>query len=171
MNSAERIQLEKMIQVNGAVDNTETIRSLKHSDKIRDDVLTMVKLKKDYQRLSKSNPAQYDAMCVSRCSFLFHTYTDLFNRSKKDELDLNIMGQLLGLLKMIEDDKIDQHTASFEVGKLLKSIYIDSALKKSQHLDDAHKHDKDGKKSSHLPAKKLSWSEYKKTHLGDHDNK
>ena len=42
MNSAERIQLEKMIQVNGAVDNTETIRSLKHSEKIRDDVLTMV---------------------------------------------------------------------------------------------------------------------------------
>jgi hypothetical protein len=78
------------------------------------------------------------------------------------------MGQLLGLLKMIEDDKIDQHTASFEVGKLLKSIYIDSALKKSQHLDDAHKHDASGKKShSHLPAKKVSWSEYKKTHLED----
>ena len=95
MNSAERIQLEKMIQVNGAVDNTETIRSLKHSEKIRDDVLTMVKLKNDYQRLSKSNPAQFDAMCVSRCSFLFNTYTDLFNRLKKDELDLNIMGQLL----------------------------------------------------------------------------
>jgi hypothetical protein len=170
MNSAERIQLEKMIQVNGAVDNTETIRSLKHSEKIRDDVLTMVKLKKDYQRLSKSNPSQFDAMCVSRCSFLFNTYTDLFNRLKKDELDLNIMGQLLGLLKMIEDDKIDQHTASFEVGKLLKSIYIDSALKKSQHLDDAHKHDND-KKKSHLPEKKLSWSEYKKTHLGENGSK
>jgi hypothetical protein len=76
------------------------------------------------------------------------------------------MGQLLVLLKMIEDDKIDQHTASFEVGKLLKSIYIDSALKKSQHLDEAH--NKHGKKSSsHLPAKKLSWSEYKKTHLNE----
>ena len=73
MNSAERIQLEKMIQVNGALDNTETIRSLKHSERIREDVLTMVKLKKDYQRLSKSNPAQFDAMCVSRCSFLFNT--------------------------------------------------------------------------------------------------
>jgi hypothetical protein len=72
---------------------------------------------------------------------------------------------------MIEDDKIDQHTASFEVGKLLKSIYIDSALKKSQHLDEAHKHDKDGKKISHLPVKKLSWSEYKNTHLGNHDSK
>jgi hypothetical protein len=34
---------------NGAVDNTETIRNLKHSDKIKEDVLTMVKLKKDYQ--------------------------------------------------------------------------------------------------------------------------
>ena len=55
MNPAERIQLEKMIQVNGSVDNTETIRTLKHSDKIKDDVLTMVKLKKDYQRLAQSS--------------------------------------------------------------------------------------------------------------------
>jgi len=107
-----------------AYGNTETIRTLKHSDRIKDDILTMVKLKKDYQRLSQSNPVQFDNLCVSRCSFLFNNYTDIFNRLKKDELDLNIMGQLLVLLKMIEEEKIDQHTASFEVGKLLKSIYI-----------------------------------------------
>jgi hypothetical protein len=164
MNPAERIQLEKMIQVNGAVDNTEVIRNLKHSDKIKDDILTMVKLKKDYQRLSQSNPDQFDNICVSRCSFLFNNYTDLFNRLKKDELDLNIMGQLLILLKMIEEEKIDQHTASFEVGKLLKSIYIDSALKKSQHLDDKHKHNNSTSKK-HMPDKKISWTEYKKTVL------
>jgi hypothetical protein len=81
---------------------------------------------------------------------------------KKDELDLNIMGQLLVLLKMIEDEKIDQHTASFEVGKLLKSIYIDSALKKSQHLDEKYKH-YSGDSKKHLPDKKISWTEYKKT--------
>jgi hypothetical protein len=162
MNSAERIQLEKMIQANGAVDNTETIRTLKHSDRIKDDILTMVKLKKDYQRLSQSNPAQFDNLCVSRCSFLFNNYTDIFNRLKKDELDLNIMGQLLMLLKMIEDEKIDQHTASFEVGKLLKNIYIDSALKKSQHLDEKYKHHSSESKK-HLPDKKISWAEYKKT--------
>jgi len=89
---------------------------------------------------------------------------DLFNRLKKDELDLNIMGQLIVLLKMIEDEKIDQHTASFEVGKLLKSIYIDSALKKSQHLDEKHKHHGNDSKK-HLPDKKISWAEYKKTML------
>jgi hypothetical protein len=122
----------------------------------------MVKLKKDYQRLSQSNPTQFDNICVSRCSFLFNNYTDIFNRLKKDELDLNIMGQLLVLLKMIEDEKIDQHTASFEVGKLLKSIYIDSALKKSQHLDEKHKHHHSGDSKKHLPDKKISWLEYKK---------
>ena len=164
MNPAERIQLEKMIQANGAVDNTETIRTLKHSDRIKEDILTMVKLKKDYQRLSQSNPAQFDNICVSRCSFLFNNYTDLFNRLKKDELDLNIMGQFLVLLKMIEDGKIDQHTASFEVGKLLKSIYIDSALKKSQHLDEKHKHHS-GDSKKHLPDKKISWKEYKNSFL------
>ena len=164
MNPAERIQLEKMIQANGAVDNTETIRTLKHSDRIKDDILTMVKLKKDYQRLAQSNPAQFDNICVSRCSFLFNNYTDIFNRLKKDELDLNIMGQLIMLLKMIEDEKIDQHTASFEVGKLLKSIYIDSALKKSQHLDKKHD-SKHADLKKHLPDKKISWAEYKKNIL------
>ena len=74
------------------------------------------------------------------------------------------MGQLIMLLKMIEDEKIDQHTASFEVGKLLKSIYIDSALKKSQHLDEKHK-DRANGNSKHLPDKKISWAEYKKTML------
>ena len=56
--------------------------------------------------------------------FLFNKYTDIFNKIKKDEIDLNILFQLLHILKLIEDSKLDQHTGSFEVGKLLKSIYI-----------------------------------------------
>ena len=111
MNSLDRLQLEKMIQANDAADNTSQIRDLKHSMLIHADVATLLNLKRDYARLARSNPEQFDMMCVNRCSFLFNNYTDIFNKVKKDEIDLSILGKLLGVLKMIEDGKVDQHEA------------------------------------------------------------
>jgi hypothetical protein len=148
-------------------DNTSKIRELQHSDAIRSDVETMLKLKKEYARLALSNPQQFDAICTSRCSFLFNNYTDIFNKMKKDEIDLGILSKLLVVLKLIETGKLDQHEGSYEVGKLLKQIYVDSALRKSEHLDK--KYEKVNAKSSggtHLPPpKKISWEHYKKTHV------
>lgn len=167
MNNLDRIQLEKMIQANDAEDNTAQIRDLKHSALIHQDVGTMLNLKRDYARLAKTNPEQFDMMCVNRCSFLFNNYTDIFNKVKKDEIDLAILGRLLGVLKLIEDGKVDQHEASVEVGKLLKQIYIDSALKKSEKLDKQHSGSSSasasGAASSLPPPKKISWKQFKAT--------
>ena len=135
MNDDERLNLHKMIAANNTEDNTSKIRNLKHSELIRADVATLLKLKHDYARLVKSNPAQFDAICVSRCAFLFKHYTDIFNKIKKNEMDLTILMKFVSVLKLIEDGKIDQHDGSFEVGKLLKQIYVDSALRASEHLD------------------------------------
>ena len=163
MNSLDRLQLDKMIQANDAADNTSQIRDLKHSMLIHADVATLLNLKRDYARLAKTNPDQFDMMCVNRCTFLFNNYTDIFNKVKKDEIDLSILGKLLGVLKMIEDGKVDQHEASVEVGKLLKQIYIDSALKKSEKLDKKHSNAGSASSSddSLPPAKKVSWKQYK----------
>lgn len=161
MNSLDRIQLEKMIQANDAEDNTDQIRDLKHSALIHQDVGTLLNLKRDYARLAKTNPDQFDMMCVNRCTFLFNNYTDIFNKVKKDEIDLNILGRLLGVLKMIEDGKVGQHEASVEVGKLLKQIYIDSALKKSEKLDKQHVKGHAESASELPPAKKISWKQFK----------
>lgn len=163
MNPAERLQLDKLIKVNDAVDNTENIRKLQHSDHIKAEVLTLLKLKADYQRLSKTNPTQFDTMCVNRCNFLFNNYTDIFNKVKKDEIDLNILFQFLHVLKQIEIGKLDQHTGSYEVGKLLKEIYIDSALKKSEHINKNNKKDNTPKK----PVKNISWSEFKAKNMAN----
>jgi hypothetical protein len=100
-------------------------------------------------------------MCVNRCGFLFNTYTDIFNKVKKDEIDLTILGQLLGVLKMIEDGKVGQHEASVEVGTLLKQIYIDSALKKSDKLDKQHSSSASSGTADLPPPKKISWKQYK----------
>ena len=108
--------------------------------------------------MDKANSTQFDAMCVSQCSFLFNHYTDIFNKVKKEELNLTIMGQLLDVLAQIEEGQLDQHTGAFEVGKLMKALYIDSALVKAERLDK-----KTGKKTvvAKPQEKKISWAEYK----------
>lgn len=162
MNEQEKIQLQKMIQANDTEDHTDVIRRVKHSGPITDDVMTMLKLKKEYARLAKSNPKQFDAICVSRCNFLFTYYTDIFNRLKRDEVDIQMLFNLVQVLRAIEDGKVDQHEGSFEVGKILKKIYIDSALKRSEHLDAEQAiKDKREKKPAKMPAEKISWAEYK----------
>ena len=163
MNSVDRLQLEKMIQANDAADNTSQIRELRHSMRIHDDVATLLNLKHNYARLAKTHPEQFDMMCVNRCTFLFNNYTDIYNKVKKDEIDLTVLGQLLGVLKMIEDGKVGQHEASVEVGNLLKQIYIDSALKKSDKLDKQHSGSGSSATSSGTlpPAKKVTWKQYK----------
>jgi cell division protein YceG involved in septum cleavage len=168
MDSEQRIQLQKLVEANGTKDHTEVIRRVKHSSQIYVDVTTMIKLKRDYERLAKSNPKQFDAICVSRCEFLFKFYTDLFNRLKSGEIDLNLLFKMIQILRDIEDGKLDQHEGSFEVGKILKSIYVDSALKRAENLD-AEKETKDKRAKSKaaktsrpaIPEKKLTWAEFK----------
>jgi hypothetical protein len=170
MNPQERLQLDKLIRANDVTDNTNNIRELKHSKPLADDIITLIKLKKEYQRLAKSNPTQFDTICVSRCPFLFNNYTDIFNKVKKDEIDLNILFQLINILKQIEDGKLDQHTGSYEVGKLLKSIYIDSAIKKADNINKSHEHSHgNGNKEHSKPPtiKKISWSEFKAKNISN----
>ena len=155
MDDLDRIQLNKMITANNVEDCTEAIRNKKHSKKIRDDVTKMLDLKKKYSRLSKSNPEQFDTMLVSQCNFLFNNYTDIYNKVKKDEIDLNILFKFLEVLKEIEDGKLDQHEGAYKVGNLLKEMYIDSAIRKGDKLD------KNKKEVVNKKPKKISYKEYK----------
>jgi hypothetical protein len=160
MNSADRLQLEKMLQVNDVEDCTENIRTKKHSDKIKKDVERLLEIKKEYSELSKSNPEDLENMMIAQCNFLFTSYTDIYNKVRKEEIDLNTLWKLLDILKSIENNTIDQHTGSYEVGNLLKKMYIDSALIKADKIDK-----ETGEKMNVSPpvkAKEISWEEYKK---------
>ena len=161
MNNIERMNLQKMITANDVEDNTSKIRKLKHSKLILKDVDTLLKLKKDNPRLSKTNSEAFDKLCTSRCQFLFNNYTDIYNKVKKDEIQLPILLQLLNVLYAIEEGNVDQHEGSFEVGKLLKKIYIDSALTKADRIDKKNSK----KQDKRLPDKKISWEEFKKKQL------
>jgi hypothetical protein len=63
---------------------------------------------------------------------------DFFDKVIKDEIDLRIMTRLLIVLKLIEDEKVDQHEGSVMVGKILKERYLDSAVKRADTLDKEH---------------------------------
>ena len=168
MDPEQRIHLQKLVEANGTEDHTEVIRRVKHSSQIYTDVNTMIKLKHEYGRLAKSNPKQFDAICVSRCVFLFTYYTDLYNKLKSGEIDLKLLFRMIQILRDIEEGKLDQHEGSFEVGKILKSIYVDSALKRSENLDaeQAKKEKQTATKAAKktrpaIPEKKLTWAEFK----------
>tara|TARA_Y100000768_G_C23988811_1_gene690695 strand:+ start:3834 stop:4325 length:492 start_codon:yes stop_codon:yes gene_type:complete len=159
MNSEDRLQLDKMIQANNVEDCTENIRSKKHSDRIKRDVEKLLEIKKEYSELSKSNPEDLENMMIAQCNFLFTCYTDIYNKVRKEEIDLDTLWKLLDILKRIENNTIDQHTGSYEVGNLLKKMYIDSALIKADKLDK-----ETGEKMNVPPpvkAKEISWKEYK----------
>ena len=47
----------------------------------------------------------------------------------------SIMDKFIDVLEKIEDGELGQHEGANEVGKLLKKIYIDSALKQADKLD------------------------------------
>lgn len=156
MNDTERLNLQKMIKANDAENNTSLIRDLKHSKIILKDVDELLKIKRENSRMAKSNPEKFDSLCVNKCQFLFKYYTDIFNKVKKDEINLQILLRLINVLHAIEEGHVDQHEGSFEVGKLLKEIYIDSALKKAEKLNADT-----GKVEEKKPEENISWSQYK----------
>jgi len=157
MNEKERLELQKMIKANNTEDNTELIRTLKHSKLIWEDVNKILILKKKYNDLEKTNFEEFNNLCSSHATFLFTSYTDLYNKVVKNEIDLDILLKLINMLKAIEEEACDQHEASFEVGKLLKKIYIDSALRKSNNLDE------NNEVVEEKEVKNISWKEFKKS--------
>ena len=159
MNETEKLHLQKMIEENDVEETTGKIRQLKHSNKIRADVENYVMLKKKYPRLWKTNKEQFKKMAQNKCQFIYKNYRNLFNRLLKDELDLNILAAFLTILHRIEEGEIDQHEGSYEVGKLLKNLYIDSKLRREE------KEDKRKRKKVQKRSKNITWAEYKRLKL------
>lgn len=161
MNDSQRLQLNKMIKTNNVEDFTNVIREKNHSHLIDKDIKTMNKLKQEYYDLALSNPEEYNSILYKQCYFLYQNYTDIFNRLKNDELDLNIMNKFIDILRQIELGEIDQHEGAYKVGKYLKEIYIDSAMKRGDKIDKEFSSDSEKEITS---TKKISWTQYKKLH-------
>ena len=81
----------------------------------------------------------------------------------KGEIDLEIMGRLLLILKLIEDERVDQHEGSVMVGKILKELYVDSALKNCKKRDEEQdaKEKDEQEEVKYKEEKPISWAEWR----------
>jgi hypothetical protein len=153
MDDSLRLKLNQMINENNVSDQTELIRELKHSSIIKKEVLQILKIMDEYKN------ATYEELrdiTMNECYFLFSCYTDIYTRILKKELSIDILFKFLNVLERIENGELDQHNGSFLVGTLLKELYVDSALKKSEILDKQNEPTKPIK----VPVN-ISWKQYK----------
>lgn len=158
INPQEKIDLKKLVSnmPDEYVDNTEGIRSLKHSRLIHADIIKIEDLKKKNPDM---DPFQFRELCETECVFLFYKYTDIFNRLLRNEIDLAIMEKALNVLLKIEEGEIDQQEGSVIVGKLFHEIYVDSALRRSNNLDKEV--DLESETKPKYEGTPISWKEYK----------
>jgi len=154
MDDKQKLQLSDMIKANNVEDQTDLIRNLKHSQILRNEINTMILLKAKYA----GDADQIYSECINECNFLFTYYTDIFNKIRKDEIDIGILNKFLDVLRRIEDGDLDQHEGSFLVGTILKELYVDSALKKAEKLDEAAEKKVEPKKAE----VNVSWNQFKK---------
>ena len=80
--------------------------------------------------------------------FLFKNYTLIYNKLLKNDLDIKILYTFLDVLETIENGTRDQHEASYEIGLLLKKIYID------KKIDDTSAN------QFIVPTNNISWKQY-----------
>ena len=154
MNDNEKYQLKQMIEQNNVSDNTNTLRELKHSSVIKTNVERLIELKKIHADLLHTNKQKFEEIALQECGFLFFNYMQLYNSILKENLNMTILNQLLTILSKIENGDCDQHQASYEVGKLLKAIYIDSTLNQIKKNDELEK-------VEYKEPKTIKWSDYK----------
>ena len=158
MDDKARLQLQEMIKANNVEDQTSLIRELKHSRTIRNEINTLLMIKQKY---GSSNESEVNLEAMVECNFLFTYYTDIYNKIRKDEIDLTILYKFLDVLQEIEEGKLDQHEGSFKVGSLLKEIYVDSALRKADKLEKEREQE-EPKEEYKQPEVAITWKEFKK---------
>jgi len=145
ISNEERINLQKLVGQFESEDNTEHIRHLKHSAKIRKDIESIQRLK----------PNVTTELAMQDAPFLYSNYTDIFHRVVNGDLNLDIMNKVLSILAMIEEKHVDQHEGSVLVGRLLKEMYLDSAVRRADRLDQEHP------KEAPEEGQRVTWKEFK----------
>ena len=164
MNAEERLNLKKMLAQNtDYVDHTEDIRRLKHSGLLLDGMRDIEKLKRANVELRQNSPDEFFEMCKLAAPLMYNLYTDLFNKLVKDELNLVIMIKLIRILELIEQGQVDQNEGSVMVGKILKDLYVDSAVRLGDKLDKQREEENTAQTNQKKEPKNISWKKWKQS--------
>ena len=157
MDSEQEKVLNRLIKENDVQDNTAKIKSMKHSSKIRNDVVMIQNIKR---QVKTKDFAKLDKEAIHKCSFLYTNYPNIYNKLLKDEIDIKVLYTFLDELAKIENGDQNQHEASYNIGMLLKSLYVDKkiGIDSKENSNDSSKKKKT-KKTKNIA--KLSYAEYK----------
>lgn len=143
MNKEEKKILKEMINKNNTIDNTNNIREKKISKILRKEIAFF-----KYIKQQNTNKIRIENETKNACPILFNDYKDIYIKLIENNLNYDILYNFLDELEKIENNKLDQHEASYNVGKLLKKIYIDSEIDTSSS-------------KKNISPKKISYNEYK----------
>lgn len=150
MDESQQELLKKIINENNTEDNTQKIRNLKHSSLIRKDVSNIHNIKR---KLRTRDFRTIDRECQSKANFLFRNYPIIYNKMLKNQINMKIMYKFLDTLVTIENGTRTQHEASYEIGMLLKELYVDKKIDMSKEKT---------RQDKQIKPKKLTYEEYKK---------
>jgi len=145
MNSQQRLKLSEMIKEYGSKDMTDNIRNTKHSSKIKKDVDTL---------LSNIKKGKNENECIHESNFLFSNYSDIFDKIYKKSIDVSILYHFIDMLRKIEMSECNQHEASYQIGSILKEMYIDTKLNNTKDENDLSN-------NKVKPVNNVGWKEYK----------
>jgi hypothetical protein len=151
-----RQQLDNLMRDEDIVHSTERIRELKHSSKIRGDLERLMALRHEHTR---ATPEVFRRMVLARCPFMHEHYSDVLFKLIKNEVDINLIMRFVDLLAAIETGQLNQHEASFQVGTILKKIYIDSVLKRDE-LREQEEAAKRRNKKQKIGGKKMDYAKW-----------
>ena len=157
LSEQDKVQLAQMVSQSNAENYTKEIRDAKNSGKIKKSIEIMLEFMEKNEELLNSNKDEFERQLLEKDNILFFDYFQLYNKILKKQVDLSLLNEMLTVLKKIEDGKLDQHEGSVVVGRLLKTIYIDSVVK--ENMDN----DKKALDNKNFPnqGKTLSWREFK----------
>ena len=140
MNEDEKQILNEMIHKNNTIDNTKTIREKKISRVLRKEIAFIKNIKS--QHLDRK---RIDIETQKNCTTLINNYNDIYTKLLENKINYNILYKFLNELEKIENGELNQHEASYNIGKLLKEIYIDPEINNT----------------SDIIAKNINYNEYK----------
>ena len=132
-DTIDKIKLKQDNEKMGGIDNTELIRNQKMGSTFEKEVAIMNKILNKYKNKNKYELVR--EKCINECPILFEHNTLLFNKIIKQEIDLDLLTEFINIMKEIENGICDYNSACVKISEILKCIYIDSALKKSDKLD------------------------------------
>ena len=126
--SYDKELIQRLMKENGTIDVTDTIRSERNSKRIKQDLTSFFKYSSTHQRLREKSPSVFQNQARLICSFLHEKFPLVLEKLISDTMDIQTLFKFIRLLEMIEDGDLDQHEASFQVGLILKDMFINPAI-------------------------------------------